>query len=131
MNPNKIAVWHVPPPFHDFSWVLSGYKIKQPGRQSVHRKLLGVTSNTCVIYINYSNTTKNNILFIDVLASCRKPSSGLTSSGQYVKACPIRGFMLLVFLIHIASLMSLPALSDSRSITLVFAQSNHIFSLQT
>jgi len=26
--------------------------------------------------INYSNTTKNNILFIDVSASRRKPSSG-------------------------------------------------------
>jgi len=44
-------------------------------------------------YINYSNTTKNNILFIDVSASCRKPSSRLTSGAgrQYVKACPIRG----------------------------------------
>ena len=42
-------------------------------------------------YINYSNTTKNNILFIDVSASHRKPSSGLTSGAgrQYVKACPI------------------------------------------
>jgi len=30
-------------------------------------------------YFNYSNTTENNILFIDVLASRRKPSSGLTS----------------------------------------------------
>jgi len=45
------------------------------------------------IYINYSNTTKNNILFIKVSASRRKPSSGLTSGAgrQYVKACPIRG----------------------------------------
>jgi len=36
---------------------------------------------------------KNNILFIDVSASRRKPSSGLTSSAgrHYVKACPIRG----------------------------------------
>ena len=44
-------------------------------------------------YINYSNTTKNNILIIDVSASRRKPSSGLTSGAgrQYVKACPIRG----------------------------------------
>jgi len=44
-------------------------------------------------YINYSNITKNNILFIDVSASRRKPSSGLTSGAgrQYVKACPIRG----------------------------------------
>jgi len=35
----------------------------------------------------------NNILFIDVSASRRKPSSGLTSGDghQYVKACPIRG----------------------------------------
>ena len=31
--------------------------------------------------INYSNTTKNSILFIDVSASCQKPSSGLTSGG--------------------------------------------------
>jgi len=40
------------------------------------------------VYINYSNTTKNNILFIDVSASRRKPSSGLTSGAgcQYVKA---------------------------------------------
>jgi len=32
-------------------------------------------------------------LFIDVLASRQKPSSGLTSGAgrQYVKACPIRG----------------------------------------
>jgi len=39
--------------------------------------------------------------------------------------------MLSVFLIHIASLMSLPAWSDSRSITLAFAQSITWFSLQT
>ena len=46
-----------------------------------------------VYYINYSNTTKNNILFIDISASRRKPSSWLTSGAgrQYVKACPIRG----------------------------------------
>jgi len=31
-------------------------------------------------------------------------------------------FMLPVFLIHIASLMSLPVFSDSQSITLTFAQ---------
>jgi len=45
------------------------------------------------IYINYSNTTKNNTLFTDVSASRRKPLSGLTSGAgrQYVKACPIRG----------------------------------------
>ena len=44
-------------------------------------------------YIYYSNTTKNSILFIDVSASRRKPSSGLTSGAgrQYVKACPTRG----------------------------------------
>ena len=49
--------------------------------------------NIVYIYINYSNTTKNNILLIDVSASRRKPSSGLTSGAgrQYVKACPIRG----------------------------------------
>ena len=42
--------------------------------------------------LNYSKTTRN-ILFIDVSASRRKPSSGLTSGAgrQYVKACPIRG----------------------------------------
>ena len=39
--------------------------------------------------------------------------------------------MLSVFLIHIASLMSLPSLSDSRSITLAFAQYITWFSLQT
>ena len=40
--------------------------------------------------LNYSKTTRN-ILFIDVSASRRKPSSGLTSGvgRQYVKACPI------------------------------------------
>ena len=39
------------------------------------------------------NTTKNNILVIDVSSSRRKPSSGLTSGAgrQCVKACPIRG----------------------------------------
>jgi len=52
-----------------------------------------VSSGWHVNYINYSNTTKNNILFIDVSALHRKPSSGLTSGAgrQYVKACPIRG----------------------------------------
>jgi len=35
--------------------------------------------------------------------------------------------MLSVFLIHIASLMSLPALSDCRSITLAFAQSTELW----
>ena len=39
--------------------------------------------------------------------------------------------MVSVFLIHITSLMSLPALSDSRSITLAFAQSITWFPLQT
>jgi len=39
--------------------------------------------------------------------------------------------MLLVFLIDTASLMSLPSLSDSRSITLAFVQSITWFSLQT
>ena len=39
--------------------------------------------------------------------------------------------MLSVFLIHIASLMSLPALSASQSITLAFSQSITWFSLQT
>jgi len=55
-----------------------------------HMRSLQSSSVHC---INYSNTTKNNILFIDVLASRRKPSSGLTSDAgrQYVKSCPIRG----------------------------------------
>ena len=39
--------------------------------------------------------------------------------------------MLSVFLIHIVSLMSLPALSASQSITLAFSQSITWFSLQT
>jgi len=95
-------------------------------------------------FINYSNTTKNNIglLFIDFSASRRKPSSGLTSGAgrQYVKACPICGSTgsspcldscCGVFLIHITSLMSLPALSVSRSTTLAFTQSITWFSLQT
>ena len=45
-------------------------------------------------YINYSNTTKNNVLFIDVLAARRKPSSGLTSGAgrRYVKACPTQSW---------------------------------------
>ena len=43
-----------------------------------------------VYYINYSNTTKNNILFIDVSVSRQKPSSGLTPGAgrQYVKVVP-------------------------------------------
>ena len=42
--------------------------------------------------LNYFKTTRN-ILFINVSASRRKPSSGLTSGAgcQYVKACLIRG----------------------------------------
>jgi len=66
-------------------------------------------------------------------------STDFGASRQYIKACPIRGltgsspclFMLSIFLIHIAFLMSLPALSDSRSVTLAFAQSITWFSLQT
>jgi len=52
-----------------------------------------VDSRSRCDHFNYSNTTKNNILFIEVSASHRKPSSGLTSGAgpQYVKACPIRG----------------------------------------
>jgi len=44
-------------------------------------------------YINYSKSTKTTYCFIDVSASRRKPSSGLTSGagGQYVKTCPICG----------------------------------------
>jgi len=34
------------PPFLEFCGVWSGHKIKLPGGQSVHRKLLVVTSNT-------------------------------------------------------------------------------------
>ena len=42
--------------------------------------------------LNYSKTTRS-ILFIDVSALRRKPSSGLTfgAGRQYVKACPKRG----------------------------------------
>jgi len=38
-------------------------------------------------YINYSKSTKTTYCFIDVLASRRKPSSGLTSGAgrQYIK----------------------------------------------
>ena len=48
---------------------------------------------TPITILNYPNTTKKNRLFIDVSASHRKPSSGLTFSAghQYVKACPICG----------------------------------------
>jgi len=44
-------------------------------------------------YTNYSKSTKTTYCFIDVSASRRKPSSGLTSGAgrQYVKACPMRG----------------------------------------
>ena len=51
--------------------------------------LNSATSQSTIL--NYSNTTKKR-LFIDVLVSRRKPSSGLTSgaSRQYVKACLIR-----------------------------------------
>jgi len=44
-------------------------------------------------YINYSKSTKTTYCFINVSASRRKPSSGLTSGAgrQYVKTCPIRG----------------------------------------
>ena len=47
-----------------------------------------------ITILNYFETTRN-ILFIDVSASRRKPSSGLTSSvgRQYVKACPMRGLV--------------------------------------
>jgi len=37
-------------PFRDFFRVWGGYKIKQSGLQSMHRKLLDVTSNTCVLF---------------------------------------------------------------------------------
>ena len=44
-------------------------------------------------YIKLLQNNQENILFIDVSASRRKPSSGLTSGAgrQYVKACPIHG----------------------------------------
>jgi len=52
------------------------------------------TNHSMKIYMVslFHRATINNILFIDVLASRRKPSSGLTSvdGRQYVKACPIR-----------------------------------------
>ena len=61
---------------------------------SVHcvcKKFYQVDTNGTTI-LNYSKTTKKRTV-IDVLASRRKPSSGLTSGAgrQYVKACPIRG----------------------------------------
>ena len=47
-----------------------------------------VTIPLKLCYNHYSNTTRNNILFIDVSASRQKPSSGLTSGTgrQYVKS---------------------------------------------
>jgi len=36
------------PLFRDLFWEFSGYKIEQPGRQSVHWKLLRVTSNVLI-----------------------------------------------------------------------------------
>jgi len=55
VNHKIIPVWHMAPPFRDFSWVWSGYKMKQPGRKSVHQKLSGGTSNTCGIFLNWRN----------------------------------------------------------------------------
>ena len=51
------------------------------------------SAKSATFCIDYSNTTKNNILFVDISSSRRKSSSGLTSgtSRQYVKACPIHG----------------------------------------
>jgi len=54
-NHKKIPVWYMAPPFRDFSWKWSGYTIKQPGRQSVHRKFIGVTSNTCGFLKNWQH----------------------------------------------------------------------------
>ena len=79
-------------------------------------------------YINYSNTTKNNILFIDVSASRRKPESGLTSAAghQYVKVCPIRGSMVAPFVsIHVVGLRD-PYRLPYESNSFVWFSINHL-----
>ena len=70
---------------------------------NISTKELNRYTNSEGSYVNYSNTTKNNILFIDVSASRRKPSSGLTSGAgrQYVKACPIYVAQLVAPLVSI------------------------------
>ena len=41
-------------PFMTFSWIGSGYKMRQSGRQMVQQKFIGMTSNT-VIFLNWRN----------------------------------------------------------------------------
>ena len=66
-------------------------EIKEQALGGSYAKSFIMLTRTTIL--NYSNTTKENVLFIDVSASRRKPSSGLTSGASrlYVKACPIRG----------------------------------------
>ena len=70
------------------------------------------TQHRQLVYINYSKTTKTTYCFIDVSASRRKPSSGLTSGAgrQYVKACLIRVAQLVAPLVSI-HVVGLPAVS--------------------
>ena len=65
-------------------------QMKNMWASSSYQTALARQGISCII--NYSKTTRN-IPFIDVSASHRKPSSGLSSDArrQYVKACPIRG----------------------------------------
>jgi len=70
----------------------ANFRKSNPGQPAVCLCIARLVTEFYSILI-YSNTTKNNILFIHISASRRKPSSGLTSGAgrQYVKACPIRG----------------------------------------
>ena len=47
----KNSVQHWALFFREFSWIWSGYKMQQSGRQSVHQKLFGMTSNTCEFFL--------------------------------------------------------------------------------
>jgi len=70
---------------------------------------------------NYFHTTKNNILFVDISASHWKPVPVVSMQKlvPYVAqlVAPLVSIHVVGFPIHAASLVSLPALSDSRSIT--------------
>ena len=46
LNQQKNSVQRWASSFGDFSCIWSGYKMQLSGRQSVHRKLLGMTSYT-------------------------------------------------------------------------------------
>ena len=91
----------------------------------------------------YSKTAKKHTVY-QRFGFTSEASSGLTSGAgrQYVKACPIRGSVGSFPCLDSCSPSSwsispplyvfcLPALSDSRSITLTFSQSITWFSLQT